>query len=116
MRFVVKILCRSLASGLHFGDVASQLVSNFVNRQRPAKVVALDLVTMMCSQERHLGFIFDAFGDHLKIQAFRHADDRGCDRSIIRLYSDIADKRAVDFELADAKLSQGCEVGIASSK
>jgi hypothetical protein len=50
------------------------------------------------------------------MQTFCHADDCGCDRRIVRLYSDIPDKRAVDFELADPKVSQVAEAGIASSE
>jgi len=102
--------------GLRVGIVTSQFVGNPINRQGLAEVVALNLVTLMCPQECHLRFVFDAFGNHLEIQAFCHADDCGSDRPVIGIHSDISDKRAVDFELADPKLSQVVEAGIASRK
>jgi hypothetical protein len=49
---------------------ASQLVGNFVNRQRLAEIVALNVVTLMCLEECQLRFVFDAFGNHLKVQLF----------------------------------------------
>ena len=61
---------------------------------------------MMRPQERHLRFIFYPFGNHLQIEAFRQADDRGCDRRIIGVDGNISNKRPVDFELADPELSQ----------
>ncbi len=75
----------------------SQFVSNFVDRQRLAEIVALNLVALMRSQERHLRLVFDAFGNHLEIQTFRHADDGGCDRRIVSIDGDIPDKASGQF-------------------
>src|ERR1039457_1323741 len=102
-----------LCQSVRCRTVAAQFVGNLVYRQRLAEVVALNLVTLMSPQECHLRFVFDAFGNHLEIEAFCHADDCGCDRHVIRIHGDIADKRTVDFELADRELSQVAEAGIA---
>jgi hypothetical protein len=90
--------------------VALQLVGNLVNRQGLAEVVALNFVTPMCPQECHLRFVFDAFGNHLEMQTYCHADDCGCDRGVIGIGCNVSDKGTVDFELANSKLSQGGEV------
>src|ERR1039457_3204618 len=105
-----------MCSGIRLGSVSTQFVANLVHRQRLAEVVALNFVALMCPKECHLRFVFDALGNHLEMQAPCHADDCGCDRRIVRLYTDIPDKRAVDFELADPKLPQVAEAGIASSE
>jgi len=39
-----------------------------------------------------LRFRFDPLGTHFEVQAFRHADDRGCDRAIIRIHGNIPNK------------------------
>src|ERR1019366_85412 len=105
-----------LRSGVQIKATASWFAGNVVNFQRLAEVVALNFVTMVSPKKRHLRFVLDALGDHLQIQAFCHADDGGCDCRVVRLYSDISDKRAVDLEFANPKLSQGGEVGVASAK
>ena len=50
------------------------------------------------------------------MQAFCHADDGGCDRRVIGIHDDIANKRTVDFEPVDLKLPQVAEAGIAGPK
>ena len=70
----------------------------------------------MRPKECHLRFVFDAFGDDFEIQALGHADDCGGDRRVIGIHGDISDKRTVDFELANRKLFQVAEAGIAGPK
>jgi hypothetical protein len=105
-----------MCSDVRLCTVGSQLLGNFVYGQRLAEVIALNFVAPIHPEECHLRFVFDAFGNHSKIQAFCHADDCGSDCRIIGIQSDIPYKRAVDLQLADLKLSQVAEAGIASSE
>src|SRR5271165_6271300 len=53
---------------------------------------------------------------HLKVQVFCHADNCGCDRCVIGIHRHIPNKRTVDLNLADPKLSQVTEARIARPK
>src|SRR5271165_2605283 len=52
---------------------------------------------------------------HLKVQVFCHADNCGCDRCVIGIHRHIPNKRTVDLNLADPKLSQVTEARVPKS-
>src|SRR5713226_9885340 len=73
----------------------------FDRRQRPRKVIPLDLVTAVRAQEFQLLLGFDAFGNNLLLQAMRHTDDGDRNRSVIRIGGDVTDEGEVDLERID---------------
>jgi len=84
----------------------SQSPRSLIGWQRAAEIVALNLVTMMLAQKRHLLFAFDSFGNDPEIQVLGQADDRCRDRGVIRIHSEVLNKGTVNFELVDRKLPQ----------
>lgn len=70
-------------------------------RNRPAEIVALNLVTVVGFEERKLFLAFDAFSDHRHLQTMRHADDGLDDGGIVFVMGDVPHKGLIDLERID---------------
>src|ERR1700721_4827639 len=88
-----------------FGDPGFKQHSELMGKHRPAEIEALRLIALMSLKESQLFPGFHALGNHPKLHAPAHADDRRHDGRIVRSGGDLADKRLVDLQRIDRALS-----------
>src|ERR1700677_3066174 len=75
------------------------------SRYWPAEIVTLGLVTSVGAEERELLWCLHAFRDDSQLEASGHSDHCLHDRRIV-VGADLTDKRLVDFDGVNRKLSQ----------
>jgi hypothetical protein len=78
--------------------------------------VALSLRTVLALKEAELFSRFDALGNHALLEVPAHADGGDDNRSVIWIGGHLADKRLVNLQNIDGKLSEIAEAGIAGAE
>src|ERR1700735_958532 len=80
-------------------------LGKLICKKRPAEKIPLRLVTLMSLKECQFSFRFHALIDDTQLKAAAHADDCGHDGRLVGSSGDLADKRLVDLQSIDWKLS-----------
>src|SRR5438132_836650 len=78
------------------GDVPVALIKELLElrgAQGPVEEIALEFVAVISLEEIFLFDRFDAFGDHLQLQAVGEHDDRVGDRGVVRVAAQVAHER-----------------------
>jgi hypothetical protein len=79
------------------GDLFDKALMQRVGTHRGAEKEALHLRATSFAQESALKFRFDAFGNHVFVEAARHRNDGAGNGGRFRILRDIADKCAIDL-------------------
>src|SRR5882724_13561459 len=95
-----------------FGDTRLEQPGELLGKHWPAEIVSLRLVTFVGLEEFQLLQRFHALSNDPQLQAPAHADHGSHDGRLVGSRSDLADKRLVDFEGIDRKLSKIAQAGI----
>src|ERR1700731_4555316 len=92
--------------GGRLGYAGSEQAGELFGKHRPAEIVTLRLVTLVSLKKHELFLRFHALGDDPQLEASAHADHRGHDGRLVGGGGNLTDKRLVDFEGIDRKLSE----------
>src|SRR4051812_23296614 len=67
------------------------------------EVKTLHFIAGVRGEKLELTLRFDAFGDHLELQAVGQPDDGDRDRRAVRIHGDVPDESAVDLQRVERK-------------
>jgi hypothetical protein len=96
-----------------FRHAVFQQHRELLRRHRLAEIITLRLITSVSAKKRQFLQSFDALRNDPQLETPGHADHRFHDGCIVTSIADLTDKRLIDFDGVDRKLSKIAQARIA---
>jgi hypothetical protein len=90
-------------SGRAVRRTAPHQIGIIANRKRTACQIALNLVASFLQEERALGLLLDAFGEHRNFEAVRQPDDRADNRRGMMIVLEVGNEGTIDLDFVEGK-------------